>query len=111
MAEGPARWSRGTGSSPRTWPYRGRPTTAAVDAGIPRRCQGSDSPATVDDPGVCKFSGKSYDPTEWVLEPGLYPGGLELDDGTFYLLPGIYWIGGGGLKMVGGGATVDKIIV
>lgn len=33
----------------------------------------------------------------WILSPGLYPGGLNLKGGvTAYLLPGIYWIGGGG---------------
>lgn len=33
----------------------------------------------------------------WILSPGLYPGGLEMKGGvTAYLLPGIYWIGGGG---------------
>jgi hypothetical protein len=33
----------------------------------------------------------------WILSPGLYPGGLDLKGGvTAYLLPGIYWIGGGG---------------
>ena len=34
---------------------------------------------------------------KWILSPGLYPGGLNLKGGvTAYLLPGIYWIGGGG---------------
>ena len=32
-------------------------------------------------------------------QPGLYPGGLDLKGGvTAYLLPGIYWIGGGGFQ-------------
>ena len=36
---------------------------------------------------------------KWILSPGLYPGGLELKGGiTAYLLPGIYWIGGGGFQ-------------
>jgi hypothetical protein len=34
---------------------------------------------------------------KWILSPGLYPGGLNMKGGvTAYLLPGIYWIGGGG---------------
>jgi hypothetical protein len=37
---------------------------------------------------------------QWILSPGLYPGGLDLKGGvTAYLLPGIYWIGGGGIKV------------
>ena len=36
----------------------------------------------------------------WILSPGLYPGGLDLRGGvTVYLLPGIYWIGGGGIAV------------
>jgi len=36
---------------------------------------------------------------KWILSPGLYPAGLDLKGGvTAYLMPGIYWIGGGGFK-------------
>jgi len=36
----------------------------------------------------------------WVLYPGLYPGGLDIRGGvSVYLTPGIYWIGGGGIRM------------
>ena len=43
----------------------------------------------------------------WILYPGLYPGGLEVTQGrTVYLMPGIYWIGGGGLDIGGGGSIV-----
>jgi hypothetical protein len=86
------------------------PVNAAAEAvDIPSYCQGSSSPATEADPGVCKFNGNTYGDTEWRLQPGLYPGGIELHDGTFYLDPGIYWIGGGGLTMVGGGAIVVSV--
>ena len=43
----------------------------------------------------------------WILYPGLYPGGLEVSpDRTVYLMPGIYWIGGGGIDIGGGGSIV-----
>jgi hypothetical protein len=38
----------------------------------------------------------------WILYPGLYPGGLDLKGGvTAFLMPGIYWIGGGGFQAAG----------
>jgi hypothetical protein len=44
----------------------------------------------------------------WILYPGLYPGGIEVDQGvTAYLMPGIYWIGGGGLKITTGGSVIS----
>ena len=43
----------------------------------------------------------------WILQPGLYPGGLNVSNGAIaYLMPGIYWIGGGGLDVGGGGSIV-----
>ena len=45
----------------------------------------------------------TYKNKAWVLFPGLYPGGLAVDQGTTaYLMPGIYWIGGGGLSVADG---------
>ena len=36
---------------------------------------------------------------KWILSPGLYPGGISAKGGvTLYLLPGIYYIGGGGFQ-------------
>ena len=47
----------------------------------------------------------TYKNKAWVLFPGLYPGGLAVDQGTTaYLMPGIYWIGGGGLSVQTGGS-------
>jgi hypothetical protein len=47
----------------------------------------------------------------WILYPGLYPGGLSVDQGrTVYLMPGIYWIGGGGID-IGGGGSIFTIAV
>ncbi len=52
-------------------------------------------------------NGASYRNLSWVLRPGLYPGGLHVSNGaTAYLLPGIYWIGGGGIDIGGGGSIV-----
>jgi len=54
---------------------------------------------------VCALSPTgTYRNKAWVLFPGLYPGGLDVDQGTTaYLMPGIYWIGGGGLSVQTGG--------
>lgn len=47
--------------------------------------------------------------TKWLLSPGLYPAGLTIDNqSTVFLLPGIYWIGGGGL-LVNGDASVVSV--
>lgn len=52
-------------------------------------------------------TGSTYANLAWILSPGLYPGGLDVSNGaTAYLLPGIYWIGGGGLDVGGGGSIV-----
>jgi hypothetical protein len=67
---------------------------------IPDGCPGSASPATYAAPAVCQFQ-SSYKDTVWRLFPGLYPGGLKLQGGTFYLEPGIYYIGGGGIDITG----------
>jgi hypothetical protein len=45
----------------------------------------------------------------WTLYPGLYPGGLEFKSGTFYLEPGIYWLGGGGIRMNSTGANLISV--
>ena len=47
--------------------------------------------------------------TKWLLAPGLYPAGLTIDNqSTVFLLPGIYWIGGGGLQ-VNGDASLIRV--
>jgi hypothetical protein len=52
-------------------------------------------------------NGSAYANLAWVLRPGLYPHGLTVTNGArAYLLPGIYWIGGGGLKVSGGGTIM-----
>lgn len=82
---------------------------AGSPTSIPAMCPGSSKPATSTSPGTCRFNTKAMESTAWRLYPGLYPGGLVLQYGTFYLEPGIYWIGGGGLTMVGGGASVHSV--
>jgi Flp pilus assembly protein TadG len=52
-------------------------------------------------------NGSSYANLAWILHPGLYPHGLSVSNGAkAYLLPGVYWIGGGGVDVGGGGSIV-----
>jgi hypothetical protein len=49
----------------------------------------------------------TYAGLSWILYPGLYPGGLNISaDTTAYLMPGIYWIGGGGIDIGNGGSML-----
>lgn len=53
-------------------------------------------------------NGSSYANLAWILHPGLYPNGIDVSNGArAYLLPGIYWIGGGGVDIGGGGSIVS----
>jgi hypothetical protein len=67
---------------------------------VPGDCPGAVSPKEPSEasPQLCTLGlGPDQQDRYWILSPGLYPGGLELKGGvTAYLLPGIYWIGGGG---------------
>jgi len=71
-----------------------------VPAGIPDRCPGTTgtgpseaTPGT----GCILGQGGGQANRNWILSPGLYPGGITLKGNvTAFLLPGIYWIGGGG---------------
>jgi hypothetical protein len=83
---------------------------------IEARCPGatgSGAPLETQTSG-CDIAGNggSSRGTAWVLSPGLYPAGLEIDNqATAYMLPGIYWIGGGGLEVSGDASliTVDSL--
>ena len=69
-------------------------------------CPGSGHPSkapTLTDPNTCTINSAG---DHWRLFPGLYPGGIRLMAGTFYLDPGIYWIGGGGVTVSGNGAEL-----
>jgi hypothetical protein len=52
-------------------------------------------------------NGGSYRGLSWILSPGLYPAGLRFtNEVTAYLLPGIYWIGGGGFQTAGSASVI-----
>lgn len=79
---------------------------------IPDYCPGATgSKAPLEStPRLCRIGqgGGSERGRQWILSPGLYPGGLELtNDVTAYLLPGIYWIGGGGFKTAGDASVIS----
>lgn len=76
----------------------------------PKNCPGGTPAPSQTAPALCKIpatGGPANVP--WILYPGLYPGGIAVSQGrTVYLMPGIYWIGGGGLD-IGGGASIVTI--
>jgi Flp pilus assembly protein TadG len=77
----------------------------------PRHCPGRTGPQAPNEtnPSMCELAPTgSYAGMSWVLYPGLYPGGLKVDaDTTAYLMPGIYWIGGGGIDIDTGGSIIS----
>lgn len=73
---------------------------------IPSGCPGSSSPASHTTPRLCRFNTNGV---TWRLFPGYYPGGFHFQKGTFYLEPGIYYIGGGGLDMNSSGAALISV--
>jgi hypothetical protein len=75
---------------------------------IPTGCPGSATPSTLAQPRQCQFT-SSYAGTTWRVYPGLYPGGLKLQGGTFYFEPGVYYIAGGGLDITGVGTTTFSV--
>jgi len=83
------------------------PTQVLVD-GETTKSAPSGCSATVDSPAVCQFNA-SYKDTTWRLQPGLYPGGLKLQAGVFYLEPGVYVLGGGGLDITGNGTHTYSV--
>lgn len=82
--------------------------TKAIQARCPG-ATGSGAPTETQTTG-CDIAGNagSTRGTDWLLSPGLYPAGLEIDNqATAYLLPGIYWIGGGGLEVSGDASLIS----
>jgi hypothetical protein len=80
---------------------------------IQDRCPGGSPAPTETQTQACDIAGNggSHRGTQWLLSPGLYPAGLTVDNQSrAYLLPGIYWIGGGGLNVNGDASliTVDS---
>ena len=66
---------------------------------IPRGCPGSTQPSTETNVRGCGFNTNG---ATWRIFPGFYPGGIDVQKGTVYMEPGIYWIGGGGFRVRGG---------
>jgi putative Flp pilus-assembly TadE/G-like protein len=77
--------------------------TTMTSASIPANCPGKTSPAnqvpSETNPQVCRIGNGSDSNKSFLLYPGLYPGGIAWQgNATLYLMPGIYWIGGGGFS-------------
>jgi hypothetical protein len=75
---------------------------------VPASCPGGSTPSTDVAPVTCQFP-SSFAGTTWRLFPGYYPGGLKFQAGTFYLEPGIYYLGGGGFDANGNGAAIYSV--
>jgi hypothetical protein len=75
---------------------------------IPNGCPGSTTPATHTSPSTCQFTA-AHNGRAWRLFPGYYPGGISLQGGTFYMEPGIYYMGGGGFRTQGGSVVVRSV--
>jgi hypothetical protein len=77
-------------------------TLVPIPANIPNDCPGATGANAPDEasPSTCVLGqGGGQAGRKWILSPGLYPAGLNVKGGvTAYLLPGIYWIGGGGFQ-------------
>jgi hypothetical protein len=59
------------------------------------------------DPGGGKPSNQ-YKNLAWIMSPGLYPNGIHVTNGNIvYLLPGVFWIEGGGFDVTGGSTVIS----
>lgn len=76
---------------------------------VPKNCPGGSEAPTEATPRLCKLSPTGgYANSAWILYPGLYPGGIEVNNGTrAYLMPGLYWIGGGGFRTTTDGSVMS----
>lgn len=77
---------------------------------IPPNCPGGTPAPNPASPITCKIpaTGGPNSNHKWLLYPGLYPGGIDVGQNrTVYLMPGIYWIGGGGFKAAGGSSVIS----
>ena len=107
-AAGPAAQSAGAtearscASHGQGWPHR--PSTEVVPRSTGAQAPREDQTQPCDVGG----NGASYRDLDWILYPGLYPAGLNVSTGTTaYLMPGIYWIGGGGMRISNGGSLIS----
>ncbi|HTK44224.1 MAG TPA: hypothetical protein VL749_02580 [Patescibacteria group bacterium] len=66
------------------------------------------------DPGtrVMPFRNTDYRGKAWILSPGLYPNGIHATNGVIlYLLPGVYWIDGGGFQVDSDSSVISIVDV
>lgn len=81
-----------------------------LDGGpIPANCPGGSNEASDASPGTCAFSAGSMAGKSYRIFPGNYPGGISTSKATLYMDPGIYWIGGSGVKIQSTGAMISKL--
>lgn len=101
---GPPRPLLPTPSMEAAYSLAGNPPTTLSP---PKDCPGGSPAPSLTNPALCKLAPTgAYSGTAWTLYPGLYPGGLEITASTTaYLMPGVYWIGGGGLRVATGGSV------
>ena len=58
------------------------------------------------------YSRTEYAGKAWILSPGLYPNGIHATNGvTLYLLPGVYWIDGGGFQVDSDSSVISIVDV
>lgn len=83
-------------------------------------------PGSISDPPTQTTSQRPCDPGDrapgqsrpayagkaWILSPGLYPNGINATNGVIlYLLPGVYWISGGGFQVDGSSSVISIVDV
>jgi hypothetical protein len=96
--------------APPSQPGAPNPVQSLDGATIPAGCPGGASPSTDAAPVTCQFSAGPLSGKRFRLFPGNYPGGISTSKATLFLEPGIYWLGGGGLHVQGGGGTSGQVI-
>ncbi len=77
---------------------------------IPAACPGGSAPASDQNPAACDFSNGAMAGKTYRIHPGNYPGGIATSKATLLLSPGVYWIGGSGIKIQTDGALISKAI-
>jgi Flp pilus assembly protein TadG len=103
-----------TGVAPAMKEWTTPTTLTSTPANVPDWCPGSTdlSKRPVEtNPHLCTLGqGGAQADREWVLYPGLYPGGIEFKGGvTAYLTPGVYWIGGGGFQTSNDASVISVV--
>lgn len=75
---------------------------------IPPGCPGGSQAATDAQPQQgCRINENRYNNKVWEFGPGYYPGGISLESSiTIRLLPGVYYLGGGGFNMTSNSSVI-----